>query len=243
MDGVYSRLLKIVCVLGLLVSLLSGCGAGAPNVKETYPLESVNRNGNATSYVYRAANQSVTAVADTFSSQQIPDQISPVNNERMFLVYGSQWYHLQQDIQKPEDTLVEIDSEQYVRDNYDTSFLQMYLTARLIGSLFNSPYSTGSYRGYGTRDIYKPRQGSYRVPTQEDKKIAPPITVVRNGLLTRRGNNVSVTGGPNSSKQGTPAGGISRDRDGSGRYDAPRTRINRPQTRYRTGRIGRRGRR
>ncbi|WP_410511062.1 DUF4247 domain-containing protein [Paenibacillus sp. BR2-3] len=241
MEGVSSRWLKIIIVLGLLASLLSGCGA--PNVKESYPLESVNRDGNATSFVYRASDQSVTEVAESLSAQKMPDQISPANDERMFLVYGSQWYHLQQDPQKPEDTLVEVNSEEYVRNNYDASFLQMYLTARLIGSLFNSGYGTGSYRGYGSRDIYKPSQGSYRMPTEQDKKIAPPITVVRQGLVSRRGRSGSVTGGTNGSDNGNTKGSISRERGGSGYFDAPRQRINKPQTRYRTGRIGRRGRR
>jgi len=229
MASVISRLIKIVCMIGLLSSLLSGCGAPAV-VQETYPLESVNRNGEATSYVYRAANQSVPEVADALTSQRTPEQISPVSSERMFLVYGNQWYHLQQDPQIPQDTLVEVDSEAYVRNNYDTSFLQMYLTARLLGSLFNTPYSAGSYRGYGTREVYQPRQGTYRKPTPVDHKIAPPVTIVRKGLLNRRGQNSSITGG----RSGT---------GGSNQYSPPSPRLNRPTTRFRSGRIGRRGRR
>jgi len=229
MAGVISRLIKIVCMLGLLASLLSGCGAPAV-VQETYPLESVNRSGDATSYVYRASNQSVPEVADALTAQRTPEQISPVSSERMFLVYGSQWYHLQQDPQIPQDTLVEVDSEAYVRNNYDTSFLQMYLTARLLGSLFNGSYGTGAYRGYGAREVYQPRQGTYRKPTPVDYKIAPPVTIVRKGQLTRRGQSGGITGG--RSGIGNPD-----------QYSPPSPRLSRPTTRFRTGRIGRRGRR
>jgi len=231
MEDVSSRLLQILIVLGLLASLVSGCGAPAPVIRESYPLESVNREGNATSYVYRASNQTVAEVAEYLTAERTPDQISPASRERMFLIYGNQWYHLQQDAQIPADTLVEVDSAEYVRNNYDASFLQLYLTSRLIGGLFGTGYGAGTYRGYGSREVYKPSQGSYRVPTAQDKKIAPPITVVRQGAIARRGRTGTVTGGTGGNKSG------------SDYYDAPQQRIKKPQTRYRTGRIGRRGRR
>ena len=133
-------------MLSLLVSLLSGCGA--PNIKDTYPLESVNRDGNATSYVYRAADKSVPDVAGELIAANTPDQSSPEDTERMFLVYGDEYYHLRQDPQKPTDTLIEIDSKEYVQRNYDSSFLQGYLTAVLIGNLFDS-------MGGGVTGVYK----------------------------------------------------------------------------------------
>ncbi|MBT2287881.1 DUF4247 domain-containing protein [Paenibacillus albidus] len=241
MKGLLARLLTLVLVLGLLVSVLGGCGA--PNPKESYPLESVNRDGNAESFVYRASEQTVTEAAEALQSQQTPDQVSAASDERMFLVYGDQVYHLQQDPDNAADTLVEVNSREYVRNNYDSGFLQTYLTARLIGELFDSARSTGSYRGYGSKDVYKPRQGAYRKPTDQDKKIAPPITVERQGLLTRRGKRGSgtVTGG-DSVRDGNPAKGTINRNKGSV-FDPPRTKIGRPKTRFGTGRIGRRGRR
>ncbi|GAF07486.1 lipoprotein [Paenibacillus pini JCM 16418] len=146
--------IKIVLILSLLVSLLSGCGA--PNIKDTYPLESVNRDGNATSYVYRAANKTVPEVAQELENANTPDQISKVDNERMFLVYSKEWYHLQKDQAKPTDTLIEIDSQEYVQRNYDSSFLKGYITATIIGHLFDSlGGGVGKYRGYSSRDVYQ----------------------------------------------------------------------------------------
>ncbi|MFC3749734.1 DUF4247 domain-containing protein [Paenibacillus sp. GCM10012306] len=242
-----ARLLSLVMVLGLLASLLAACGS-APDLKENYPLESVNKEGHSTSYVYRASGQSVEEVADELASQKKPDQISSANSEHMFLVYGKQWYHLQQDPKKPEDTLVEVDSEEYVRSNYNSSFLETYLAARLIGDLFGSGGGYGSYRGYGSKDEYKPKQGTYHKPTEQDKKIAPPVTVERKGQITRRGSSKSVTdpgsvgGGSSKSDSGTSKGSITRKKSGSDFFNAPKPKISKPKTRFGTGKIGRRGR-
>ncbi|EGG38534.1 DUF4247 domain-containing protein [Paenibacillus sp. HGF5] len=234
---------KIILVLSLFVSLLSGCGA--PNIKDTYPLESVNRDGNATSYVYRAADKSVPEVAGELMAANTPDQSSPEDTERMFLVYGDEYYHLQQDPQKPADTLIEIDSKEYVQRNYDSSFLQGYLTAVLIGNLFDS-MGGGGYRGYTSKDVYKPAQGNYKKPTSQDKKIAPPLTVDRSGKITRRGQDTVGTGGslfrrnPDSSGD---RGSIKRGESGGSLFDSPKKSYKKPKTRIGSGKISRRGRR
>lgn len=243
--------LKILLVLSLVVSLLSGCGIGSPNVKDTYPLESVNREGNATSYVYRAADKTVPEVAKELADEKKPDQISKDDAERMFLVYSNEWYHLQKDEKKPSDTLIEIDSKEYVQKNYDSSFLQGYVTAALIGHLFDS-FGGGSYRGYSSRDIYQPKQGTYHQPTTSDKKVAPPLTVEKKGSIFRRGssdNTPSVGSGGSifSRKKDTSnpsKGSISRGSSkGSSIFDSPKKSYTKPKTRVGSGKITRRGRR
>lgn len=235
--------IKIILVLSLFVSLLSGCGA--PNIKDTYPLESVNRDGNATSYVYRAEGKSVPDVASELIAAQTPDQSSPENAERMFLVYGDDYYHLQQDPQKPADTLIEIDSKEYVQRNYDSSFLQGYLTAVLIGNLFDS-MGGGSYRGYTSKDVYKPAQGNYKKPSSRDKKVAPPLTVDRSGKITRRGQDSVGKGGGLFQRNPAPSGDrgtIKRGESGGGLFDSPKKSYTKPKTRRGSGKITRRGRR
>lgn len=238
---------KLLLVLSFLVSLLSGCGA-PPDVKNSYPLESVNRDGNATSYVYRAAGKTVPVVAAELSEENKPDDMSPESTERMFLVYGDDFYHLQQDPAKPEDTLIEIDSKEYVKRNYDSSFLQGYLTAVLISDLFDSlGRSGGGYRGYTSKDVYKPKEGNYRNPTDSDKKAAPPLTVDRSGKISRRGQGTVGSGGnifkrePSSDQsKGTIKRGES---GGGGLFDSPKKSYKKPKTRFGSGKIGRRGRR
>lgn len=177
-------LIKLTLVLSLLASILSGCGSF--KVSEQYPLESVNQNGSETSYVYRAAGQSVPEVAKLLAEKRKPDQISKEDPDRMFLVYSDEWYHLQKDVKKPEDTLVEVDSKQYVQKNYNPSFLEGYIAASLIGNLFNKIGSYGNYRGYSTVDTYRPSQ-QYHTPTAQEKKAAPPVTVQKSGSIIKRG--------------------------------------------------------
>ncbi|MGF7047446.1 hypothetical protein J2T13_001951 [Paenibacillus sp. DS2015] len=242
--------IKLLLVLSLLISLLSGCGA--PNVKDTYPLESVNEDGSATSYVYRAAGQTVPEVATGLSDEKTPDQISQEDSERMFLVYSDKWYHLQQDPDNKEDTLIEVDSKEYVQKNYSSSFLQGYITASILGNLFDSLGGSGSYRGYSSKDVYKPQQGTYRAPTANDKKIAPPLTVEKKGWITRRGKSSSTdsagTGGSifsrNSSGSDSKGGSITRGKsDGGSIFSSPKRSITKPKTRIGSGKISRRGRR
>ncbi|CAH1190945.1 MULTISPECIES: DUF4247 domain-containing protein [Paenibacillus] len=236
--------LKLMLVLSLLMSLLSACGA--PSVQDTYPLESVSGSGNSTSYVYRAADRTVPEVAEELSDQRKPDQISAVNDERMFLVYSDQYYHLQQDPNKKEDTLIEVDSKEYVRQNYDSSFLQGYLTATLLGNLFDAlggSGSSGKYRGYTSKDTYKPNAGSYRTPTSNDKKAAPPITVERKGSITRRGGDTDTSvgsgGGLFSRKKEPSTGTVERNKSG-GWFDSPKSSYKKPKTRVGGGKIKRR---
>ncbi|MDR0267585.1 DUF4247 domain-containing protein [Paenibacillus sp.] len=248
--------LKIALVISLIMSLLTGCGFGSPNVKETYPLESVNRDGNATSYVYRATDKTVPEVAKELSDDKKPDQMSKEDTERMFLVYGKEYYHLQKDPKKETDTLIEIDSQAYVQKNYDSSFLKGYLTAVVIGHIFDSfGGGGGGYRGYSSRDIYQPKQGTYHAPTTSDKKMAPPLTVEKKGSIFRRGgsNGDSSVGSGGSvfdrktdsskSSKGSK-GSISREKSGSGGlFDSPKKSYTKPKTRSGSGKITRRSRR
>ncbi|MGQ8873148.1 DUF4247 domain-containing protein [Paenibacillus sp. TSA_86.1] len=240
--------LKLMLVLSLVMSLLSACGA-APSVQDTYPLESVSGSGQSTSYVYRAENRTVPEVAKELSDQRKPDQISAESTERMFLVYQDQYYHLQQDPKKPEDTLVEVDSKEYVRQNYSSSFLQGYLTATLIGNLFDTfgGRGSGNYRGYTDRDTYKPSAGSYRAPTSNDKKLAPPLTVERKGSITRRGSDKDTSVGSGSGwfdrKKDQSRGSIDRNKSSGGLgglFDSPKKSYKKPKTRVGGGRIMRR---
>ncbi|MNZ69167.1 hypothetical protein D3C78_874590 [compost metagenome] len=244
--------IKWLLAISLIVSLLSGCGMSSA-VSESYPLESVNKDGNATSYVYRAANQTVPEVAKALEEQRTPKQISAEDSERMFLVYSNEWYHLQRDPDKPEDTLIEIDSEEYVRNNYDNSFLQGYITASLLGSLFDSLDGGGKYRGYSSKDVYQPKQGSYKQATDVDKKITAPLTVKKKGSLIRRGTDSSDSVGSgdsifsrksDSSTKDSSRGSISKSKDSSSSwFDSPKKSITKPKKKSGFGKISRRGRR
>lgn len=210
--------IHLTVMLALVVTLLSACGPSI-NVEETYPLESVSGSGSQTSYVYRAAGETVQEVAAALEAKKKPEQVSKDDPEHMFLVYADQIIHVQQDPNKPEDSLVEVDSKEYVRQNYSPSFLEGYLLASLIGNLFDSSRGGGyygDYRGYGSQKTHPPSTGSYRTPTVSDQKTAPPITVDKKGSIFKRGGQSgSSSGGAGSDglfgkKKGT-SGSITRD--------------------------------
>jgi len=254
-----SWLIKIVLMLSLVTSLLSGCGIGSNNSKLNYPLESVSREGDSTSYVYRAAGQTVPVVAEQLSDQRTPQNMSVEDPKRMFLVYENELIQVQQDPNKPEDTIIEVDSHEYVRRNYDSSFLQGYLTATLINQLFGALsgfgggyggyYGGGHYRGYASQKTYPP-QTQYKKPTMEDIQQAPPMTVNKSGSIFKRGNsstskrsqydsNTPSRGSPSSS--GTINRGNSSNRSGGGFFSPSGNSA--PKSSFGSGKIRKRGRR
>jgi Domain of unknown function (DUF4247) len=243
--------------VSLIIPLLAAC---TYSTSESYPLESVNKNGIETSYVYRAENQTVPEVAKEIAEEKKPKEISKESTERMFLVYTDEIYHIQQDPEKPEDTLIEISSEQYVRNNYSSSFLQGYLTASIIGSLFDSldDIGKGKYRGYTSRDTYKPKT-VYTKPTEQDIKAKPPITVNKTGSITKRNSSGS---GSDSTKSGNvkdsksneisgSSGKIIRDKDSTSNSSSSSSKksssltkkppkVSTPKVKNKTGKITRR---
>ncbi len=185
--------LKMLLAASLFVSVLVGCGE--PRISETYPLESVNHSGSQTSYVYRAANRTVPDVARELAEQRQPEQMSKEDPERMFLVYPDELYHLQRDPDRPQDTIIEVDNKEYVRENYDPSFLQGFLLASLLDDLFDlgKRGTHGDYRGYTTRNEHKPNT-VFRAPTEAERKAVPPITVQGSGTIIKRGKTAVSVG-------------------------------------------------
>lgn len=238
--------LNILLILSLIVTLLTGCAGVDQTVRVSYPLESVNGSGSAVSYVYRAAGITVPEVAAELIAQSPPEQQSPEAADRMFLVYANAIIHLQQDRQLPADTLIEVDTKEYVRNNYSMSFLQGYLLASLVNDLFDyGRFRGGNYRGYTNRDIYKPTTGTYRTPTTAERQKAPPMTVDKQGSVVRRTREqVPSTnpGGSDSTNRTPNSGRITRDGTGSGGYNSGVTprKSKVPRTKAGVGRVRRR---
>jgi hypothetical protein len=187
--------LKLLLSFALAVGLLSGCSS-SPVSASNYPLVSVSEKGNQSSRVYRAENQTVPEVAHALADEKSPQEISKDDPEHMFLVYPDEWYHVQRDPQKSTDTLIEVSSKEFVKQNYNPSFLQGYIAAHLVDQLFDilrsRNQSYGDYRGYSSREIY--RSGpEYHAPTTQEKKAAPPLTVPGTGSIIKRSDKAPVT--------------------------------------------------
>lgn len=213
--------LHLTIILALVVTLLSACGS--LNVEQTYPLESVSKDGGQTSYVYRAAGETVPEVAKELKDKKSPQQMSKEDLDHMFLVYSDQIIHVQKDEQNPADSLVEVDSKEYVRQNYSPSFLEGYLLASLVGSLFDSSPlgGYGNYKGYGSLNTNPPTKGTYHAPTAADTRAAPPMTVTKKGSIFKRstsGDDGAGSSGLFGKKKSTTSSGTtgSITRNGSG---------------------------
>ncbi|USG67591.1 DUF4247 domain-containing protein [Brevibacillus ruminantium] len=186
------KAIKLILIPALFLLVLAGCNT--QSVSNSYPLESIiSKDGGQTSKIYRAENKTVPEVAQELSEQRTPDEISKEDEQHMFLVYSDEWYHLQQDEAKPSDTIIEVDSKEFVRQNYDPSFLEGYILGSLLSDLFHGQKNyPGSYRGYTNKEVYKP-SGTYRTPTVEEKKQTPPITTQGKGSIIKRGTNKTDT--------------------------------------------------
>lgn len=182
--------LKWFFIFILIAPLLVACGQY--ELSETYPLESVSRDGKSTSYIYRAENRTVPDIVKELVDKRTPKQTSAQNDERMFLIYDKEVIQVQRDKEKQKDTIIEVDSHEYVKQNYDRSFLAMYFQYKLLDTLFDSLDGYGKYRGYNERRTYEPAK-SYQKPTLEDKKKAPPVTIQRRGSIFRRGTSMDTS--------------------------------------------------
>ncbi|KEK23065.1 DUF4247 domain-containing protein [Bacillus gaemokensis] len=187
-----SFLIPILAIVTLLVIAgyaLSGC-QNEKSIQDRYPLESVAKDGKQESYVYRATNRSVPEVAKELIEEKKPKQASKEDENQMFLVYSDKIYNLQKDKEKPSDTLVEISNKEFVRQNYQPSFLQGYIMASILNDIFDSRKSYhGDYRGYTDRQNHKPVIPE-RPPTKEEKKTPPPITKQGKGSIIKRSDKV-----------------------------------------------------
>lgn len=184
MKRLFSFLAPLLAV-ALAVAVLSGCNNNNP-VDSSYPLVSVAKDGDQVSRVYQAENKSVPEVAHELSEEKKPKYISDKDEEQMFLVYSDEWYHLQRDPKNQKDTLIEVNNNEFVRQNYNPSFLEGYIAAKLIDELFDSyKYHGGKYRGYTTKEIYHPKT-EYHPPTAKEIKTFPPLTKEGKGTIIKR---------------------------------------------------------
>jgi len=190
----------------LILSLLTACGADAASyVKDHYPLVSVDGNGSNLSKVYSAEGKNVPTVAAELAAQDPPKEKSKDSDDQMFLLYDNKVINIQKDPKESTNTLVQIDSIQYAQSHYDSSFLQGYLTASLLQSIFGGSWFNNrtnyDYRGYTRTPAYSSGSGTATAPPAKDK--APTTS-------NRTGNFNTGSGSPNTGSSST-----TRRNDGS----------------------------
>ncbi|KEO84520.1 DUF4247 domain-containing protein [Tumebacillus flagellatus] len=191
------RLTRTIALTLALTVFTVGCGMenSANFIKNQYALEDVKGSGDTQQKVYRAPGQTVPDVAKKIADEQKPDEMSKESTERMFLVYPQTLIHVQQDPNKKEDALIEVDTKEFVRQNYDPSFLNGFLAASLLSNIFGSgwrSYRGGGYTGVGYDPTYRGRTGGgtytppYTSPSRTTPSVKPPKSSSGTGRVIRK---------------------------------------------------------
>lgn len=187
----------------LALALLAGCGDAGNYVKENYSLIDVTGQGKSSAKVYEVEGKDVPTVANELAAEEPPKEQSKESLDQMFLVYDNKIINVQKNPENEANTLVEIDSMEYARSTYDPSFLEGYVTATVLQSLFGGGWSSGSrgtdYRGYTSSKRYDDYGKYQTAPKTGQVKPAPattqpaPTTSDRKGSFTTKPTTPSTT--------------------------------------------------
>jgi hypothetical protein len=200
--------------LSLLIalSLLAGCSNAANYVRDTYPLVSVDGQGKSAAKVYEAKGKTVPEVAKELAKQEKPKEISKENSEQMFLVYDNRIVNIQQNPEDKSSSLIQIDSIEYAKQHYDSSFLEGYLTATILQSLFGGGWYDGRSTGGSTYKGYTSTYSGSSAGTQSSASKSPsddgkPATADRTGSFTSKGNTAQSGTADSGSVSGSQKAG------------------------------------
>ncbi|ULL14644.1 DUF4247 domain-containing protein [Paenibacillus sp. H1-7] len=248
----------------LVFALLAGCGNAGNYIKDNYSLIDVQGQGKTTAKIYSVEGKDVPTVAKELAGQEPPKETSKESADQMFLVYDNKIVNIQKDPENEGNTLVELDSIEYAKENYGSSFLQGYITASLLQSLFGggwfSSHSSGQdYRGYTSSKRYndygkyqsvpfpsssKSSSGSATAPSQTSPSTTDRKGSFSTGTTTPPSSSGSSTTTPPKSSSGSSSSSNSsssssnlRKNDGSTpTYKAPSSSSkSKPSTSTRSG--------
>ncbi len=247
-----NKLSKWIAIL-LVFTLLAACGDAGNYIKDNYSLIDVQGQGKSTAKIYSVTGKDVPAVAKEIADKEKPTEMSKDSEERMFLVYDNKIINVQKDPNTEGTTLVEVDSIQYAKENYDSSFLQGYVAATLLQSLFgggwvNSSRGSGyDYKGYTSSKRYNDYGKYQSVPYSGSAGSAGSTTKPQPSTSDRKGSFSTTpskpqTATPSNPQTGSPSkssptvGNSARKNDGSKpTYKTPSSGSSKPSTSSRSG--------
>ncbi|NHN31257.1 DUF4247 domain-containing protein [Paenibacillus agricola] len=180
--------IAVVLIFVVIFAMLSGFGDAGNYVKDNYSLVDVQGNGKNTAKVYSVEGKDVPTVANELADQEEPTEKSKESTEQMFLFYSNKIINIQKDPANASNSLVEVDSIEYAKKNYDSSFLEGYIAAsvlqQLLGNSWSSSSKSGSdYKGYTTTKRYDD-YGKYQKPEPKKEPVnstPAPTTTNRQG--------------------------------------------------------------
>ncbi|UQZ82814.1 hypothetical protein SK3146_01974 [Paenibacillus konkukensis] len=222
---VKKRSMQLLSVM-LVVALIAGCGNASNYVKDHYSLIDVQGQGKNTAKIYSVEGKDVPAVAKELASQEKPKETSKESQDQMFLVYDNKIINVQKDPDNAGNTLVELDTVEYAKEHYDSSFLEGYVAASLLQSLFGGGWFNGSrgssdYKGYTTSKRYDDYGKYQAAPSASGSgSTSSPSTTDRKGSFSTGSKSTPSTGSTsNSGSSGSSSSSSSsssiRKNDGS----------------------------
>lgn len=207
MGNKVSKWYKWIAVL-MVFTLLVGCSNVGDYVKDNYSLVKADGKGNNMSKVYSVEGKKVPEVSKELANKEKPKEMSKESDDQMFLLYKDQVINVQKDPENANNTLVEMNTIEYAKQHYDSSFLQTFLTAAALqsvlgGGWFNS-HSNSNYKGYSST----PQQQNSGSTNKKDT----PSTSDRKGSFDtgKKNTESSIKSGRNESSSSS-----SRKNDGS----------------------------
>lgn len=217
----------IACTV--IFTLLVGCADAGSYVKDNYPLVDVQGKGKNTAKVYVAEGKDVPTAAKEIASKEKPQEVSKESSDQMFLVYKDKIVNVHKDPSNESNSLIEMDTVEYAKEHYDSSFLEGYITASLLqsvlgGGWFNNSRSGSDYRGY-TPPASSGTGQRVQTPTTTTPNTQAPTTSDRKGTF----GSGKTTTPPSSSS------GVRRSDGSTPTYKAPSSGSSKPSTGSRSG--------
>jgi hypothetical protein len=126
----------------VLFLFLVGCGATniSDRISEKYPLDDVvksSTNADDTARVFLAKDQSISEVSSSIQKEVKPENSSEIKDKKQVLVYDEYFVTLTEDEENPENTVIEVATTGFVRDNYRPSFFDGLLAYYILDNIFD----------------------------------------------------------------------------------------------------------
>lgn len=198
----------------LIFSLILGCSNAGSYVKDNYPLVDVQGKGKETSKVYLVEGKDVPTVANELASKEKPEEKSKEDPDQMFLAYKDKIVQIEKDPANEKNSLVEVNSIEYAKKHYDSSFLKGYLTASIIQSIFGGGGffgnlfggGGGSYKGYSSLpDSSRKSTDPSQFPSSSNTK--KPSTSDGSGSFNTKKTEPSTSTAPKTGSSGSGSSG------------------------------------
>ncbi|MFD2627884.1 DUF4247 domain-containing protein [Oceanobacillus kapialis] len=136
-------------------------------VEAHFPLLDVVHGDTYEAEIFATQRFTKQELVDLFSSVIQPENVSEEKDNQQIMVYPDDFVTLKHSENDENVILIEVASEEFVRNNYSPSFLQTYFTYRLLDSFLGNGWSNRRARACQTGDCYGGYTGSgYGTPSR-----------------------------------------------------------------------------